>query len=105
MLLQHATWPEVETYLADNKGIIVPIGSRTARSVGSNRDRRPDGGNHRPKGWRGDEDLCGAHFGVWDGAASYGIYQYNHAATIDHDYRCARYHYVLVRHGLSEYSS
>ena len=27
MLLQHATWPEVETYLADNKGIIVPIGS------------------------------------------------------------------------------
>ena len=27
MLLQHATWPEVETYLESNKGIIVPIGS------------------------------------------------------------------------------
>lgn len=27
MLLQHATWPEVEAYLEVNKGIIVPIGS------------------------------------------------------------------------------
>ena len=27
MLLQHATWPEVEAYLQDNKGIVVPIGS------------------------------------------------------------------------------
>ena len=27
MLLQHATWPEVEAYLEANKGIIVPIGS------------------------------------------------------------------------------
>ena len=27
MLLQHATWPEVEAYLAKNKGIIIPIGS------------------------------------------------------------------------------
>ena len=27
MLLQHATWPEVEFYLESNKGIIVPIGS------------------------------------------------------------------------------
>ena len=27
MLLQHATWPEVEAYLQYNKGIIVPIGS------------------------------------------------------------------------------
>lgn len=27
MLLQHATWPEVESYLQRNKGIIVPIGS------------------------------------------------------------------------------
>ena len=27
MLLQHATWPEVEAYLGQNKGIIVPIGS------------------------------------------------------------------------------
>ena len=27
MLLQHATWPEVEVYLQDNKGIVVPIGS------------------------------------------------------------------------------
>ena len=27
MLLQHATWPEVEAYIEVNKGIIVPIGS------------------------------------------------------------------------------
>ena len=27
MLLQHATWPEFEAYLQDNKGIVVPIGS------------------------------------------------------------------------------
>lgn len=27
MLLQHATWPEVESYLKTNRGIIVPIGS------------------------------------------------------------------------------
>lgn len=27
MRLDHATWPEVETYLADNRGIILPTGS------------------------------------------------------------------------------
>ena len=27
MLLQHKTWPEVEAYLSERKGIIVPIGS------------------------------------------------------------------------------
>ncbi|MDG1417404.1 MAG: creatininase family protein, partial [Maricaulis sp.] len=27
MLLHHATWPEVDAYLARCKGIIIPIGS------------------------------------------------------------------------------
>jgi len=27
MILQHATWPEIEAYLTRTRGIVIPIGS------------------------------------------------------------------------------
>ena len=57
MLLQHATWPEVETYLADNKGIIVPIGSTE---------------QHGPSGLIGTDALTAEIIGRKVGEARFG---------------------------------
>ena len=43
MRLQTATWPEVETYLDNSKGIIVPIGSTE---------------QHGPNGMLGTDAIC-----------------------------------------------
>ena len=47
MRLQHMTWMEVDAYLKDNKGIIVPIGSTE---------------QHGPIGLIGTDALCGEWF-------------------------------------------
>jgi creatinine amidohydrolase len=43
MLLQHQTWQEVETYLTQSKGIILPIGSTE---------------QHGPNGLIGTDAIC-----------------------------------------------
>ncbi len=43
MLLHHATWPEVETYLKRCKGIVIPIGSTE---------------QHGPNGLVGTDAIC-----------------------------------------------
>jgi creatinine amidohydrolase len=75
MLLQHATWPEVETYLEDNKGIIVPIGSTE---------------QHGPSGLIGTDAMTAEVIGLRLGKAtktlvaptlSYGMAQHHMAFT------------------------
>lgn len=75
MLLQHATWPEVEAYLVKNKGIIVPIGSTE---------------QHGPSGLIGTDALTAELIGQRLGQAtqtyvaptlSYGMAQHHMAFT------------------------
>jgi creatinine amidohydrolase len=75
MLLQHATWPEVEAYLGQNKGIIVPIGSTE---------------QHGPSGLIGTDALTAEFIGGKVGEAtqtlvaptlSYGMAQHHMAFT------------------------
>ena len=67
MLLQHQTWQEVEAYLTQSKGIILPIGSTE---------------QHGPNGLIGTDAICaeviargvGEAAGVLDGLESYASY-------------------------------
>ena len=106
MLLQHATWPEVETYPADNKGIIVPIGSTE---------------QHGPSGLIGTDALTAEIIGRKVGEATktyvaptlaYGMAQHHMAFTGTITLQPSTMIIVvrdivmsLVRHGFSEYSS
>ncbi len=86
MQLHLSSWPEIETYLARSKAILIPIGSTE---------------QHGPNGLLGTDALCpeiiarraGDEAGNPDrpdlqcrpGPASHGVPRHDHAAPLDHD--------------------
>jgi len=93
MLLQHQTWQEVETYLAQSKGIILPIGSTE---------------QHGPNGLIGTDAICAEVIAKAVGEAGIAVHHMGFAGSmtvkpstliaIIHDYVLS-----LARHGFRKF--